>query len=252
MSNNSTNTSSRLIEIKPVHLPKEELDTEVVDLEEKSQLAEKMIDEAKEKAKDVEAKASHKLQEAQGEIQQQKEVWQQEKEELQEKAKEAGFQAGFQEGERKGFQQYSDKLEEANDLIAMATKDYHSTVASSEETIMDIAVKSAEKILNHELTTVHTSLVEVVKKAIEEVQGQPEIVLNVHPEDYPIIHSQKSELDSITEFNSTLRIYMKESIERFGCIIESPFGQINAGVGPQLQELREKLYQLVQEEKLDE
>ncbi|MCP3031193.1 flagellar assembly protein FliH [Halobacillus sp. A1] len=248
MSSHSSYSENRVIGIKKIRLNKEK--TTLSD--DNDIKANELVDQAEEKVRKAEAQSTLLMKEAEEEIQRQKQDWEKQRTNLIKNAENEGFRKGFEQGNKEGYDEYLNKISQANQLIELAKKDYLLTVGSSEETIMDIAMKSAEKIINCELKEHPSIFVEIVKRALEEVKSQTEIIVYVHPDDYPILHSQREELDSITEFNSTLSIYIKDSVERSGCIIESSFGQIIAGVDPQLQEIRQKLFQIVHEEKSDE
>ncbi|MCP3026123.1 flagellar assembly protein FliH [Halobacillus sp. A5] len=236
----------RVIEIKPVADEKRHPSVDV------QQQAGQLLAESKTQLLKAERQAEDMLQEARQLIEQEKKEWRKEKDYVKRQAEEKGYQEGFLRGEQKGVQSYSEKIDEINYLAELARQDYLTEISSTEEAIIEIAVACSEKIINKELEQNKDCIAEIVKKAIEEVYNQPEIKIYVHPDDYKIIHSQKEELASIIDYHSSLHIIMKETVERNGCIIESPFGQINAEVSSQLQELRERLHQLALEEKNDE
>ncbi|MFG6148916.1 flagellar assembly protein FliH [Halobacillus sp. B23F22_1] len=239
----------RLIQIKPLHVQKEK---DEVLKKHQEYSANELLLEAEATLKAAEEKSNDILQQARKEIEQEKESWNKEKERLIKEAEENGFQAGYKSGEELGAHTYSQKIDEVNELIKLANDNYLQKVSSSEEAIVEIAAACAEKILGKELQMNEASFIHVVKKAVEDVKNQPEIKVYVHPDDYPTIHAQKAELEAIMEFQSSLHIIIKETVEKHGCIIESSFGQIDAGLGSQLTELRRKLDQIVQEEKADE
>ncbi|MCA1009233.1 flagellar assembly protein FliH [Halobacillus halophilus] len=239
----SNQSSQRIIHIKPV----EKL-TSTVSVEEhlyneqelalqKRQQAEKILEEAREEA-------SQLLQEAEHKIEADKKAWQEERIQLVQAAEREGYETGVTQG----YHDYTEKLEEANLIIAKANQSYHSIVASSEETIVEIALRSAEKIVNCHLQDHPESFLYLVKKVVKEVQEQPEIAIYVHPDQYSDLQSQAEELQRMTSLKTNLSIYVKDEMEPFSCVIESPFGRIDAGIDSQLKELREKVFRVVQEE----
>ncbi len=242
--------NKRVIQIRPFPLSNSEEEEKPTG--EKEAKAEHLIQQAEDKVIEAQTKAEDILQQARQTVEQEKREWSKEKAHLRKQAEGEGFSAGFNQGEEQGFQTFHDKISEANQLLELARQDYLAKISATEEAILDIAVECAEKILNKELEQDKSSLFNVIKKAVEEVQEQPVISVFVHPEIYPLIHSQKSELEAITDCHAALQIIIKDTVEKNGCIIESPFGQINAGIESQLQELREKLFQLAQEERADE
>ncbi|SFF70438.1 flagellar assembly protein FliH [Halobacillus alkaliphilus] len=234
--------SQRIIQIKPVEKltpavsMEESLSSEQELAEQKRQQAEKVLEEAREEASQLLQAAEHK-------IDADKKAWEEERIQLVQAAEKEGYQAGVTQG----YQDYTEKLEEANHIIAKANQSYHSIVGSSEETIVEIALRAAEKILNCHLEDHPESFSNLVKKVVKEVQEQPEIAIYVHPDQYGYLQSQAEELQRMTSLKTNLSIYVKDEMEPFSCVLETPFGRIDAGIDSQLKELREKVFRVVQE-----
>ncbi|MFD2925522.1 flagellar assembly protein FliH [Halobacillus naozhouensis] len=241
----------RVIGLKPVTIQKRKHEREAAE-QQSNEKANQLLEEAEQELVQARQEAQRNLEAVELEISAQRNAWQKEKESLVHEAYQEGFDKGIRDGQAQGYQEYSEQLAQINHILSLAQKDYASTVSASEEMILELAVTSAEKIINAQLVEKPEYFLSVVKKVIEEVREHPEIVVYVHPDDYELIQSQKGELESITSFKATLTIYINDSQERFGCMIESPFGRVEAGIDHQLTQLREKLHQLVQEEKNDE
>ncbi len=248
---NQNSLQKRVIGLKPVTIQKRQHEREASEQQSNDE-ANRLLAEAEQELALAKQEAQSQLKAVEQEISAQRDAWDGEKESLAQEAYQEGFNKGFHDGQSQGYQEFSEQLTQINHIMTLAQKDYASTVSASEEMILELAVSSTEKIINQQLKADPESFLPVVKKAIEEVQDHPEIVVYVHPNDYELIHSQKSELVSITSFKATLTIYIDESLERFSCMVESPFGRVEAGIDHQLTQLREKLHQLVQEEKNDE
>ncbi|MBA2174113.1 flagellar assembly protein FliH [Halobacillus locisalis] len=244
--------SNRVIEIKPIALQNEKLAhqeiPEEAKLQEKQQQMDKKLKEAEQHRVQVNEEVTRLKQQAEKDIEEAKTRWAEERVKLVEEAKTEGYQAGFDQGLKESKQQFEAKLNQANAIIDEANQSYHRTVESSEETIIELAVRSAERILNYELDQREGAFVEVVKRAIKEVHDQPEITVTVHPDHYELVSAQREELHRITHSKADLSIYVRDDVDANGCLIESPFGLINAGVDQQLNELRQRLFEVVNEE----
>ncbi|MFQ3543333.1 flagellar assembly protein FliH [Halobacillus rhizosphaerae] len=254
MSNLSSNTyiPSKVIKIKPVALKESSHkrdDHSEEWLREQAQLTYQQAEAELEKAK---SEAEKVLTESRNQLQQEKKMWLEEKEIRLAEAKEEGYKDGFEAGKTEGYQQYKDLIQQANALIKKADENYHEVLDSSEEEIIEIAVKSSEKILHKTIESDPQIFANIVKEVIKEVHDQPEISVFVNPEQYPFIQSLTSELNAVIDSRSRLTVYMRESLSLYDCTIESPFGRIEAGIDSQLNEIRERLTDLAQEERSDE
>lgn len=238
----------KIIGIKPVKKlyqiekeePKEKKEEDVAELAEQ---ARKILEQAKEEAETM-------LDSARKTIQQEKVEWEKEKEMLTKQAKEQGIQIGTEQGQQQGYQEYENLLGQAAQIIKLAKKDYQATLTESEDMIVHIALTAASKILKTEVEkTEH--YVQMVQYVLKEVKDQTKITVFSHPEDYHLLLTQKDELLNIVHYDADLTIYPDSELTRGACIIESPYGMIDAGIDSQLQELRDKLFEISKEKAIE-
>lgn len=199
--------------------------------------AEQIINEAK----NYETEVKHQLEQA-------KEQWEIEKLHLMDLAKEEGFKEGFEEGKQQGYGEYKDLITKANKVIQSSKEDYFKKIESSEQTILMLALKVAEKIMGQQLKDEPERFIKVVKNAIQEAKENREVQLHVHPKYYDFILSHKEELIKIFPREVELYIYPNEQLSENGCVIESESGRIDASVDVQLEEIKRKLFDLLESE----
>lgn len=205
------------------------------------------IDDAKRVLKKIEEKRIEMIRDIQRDVQIEKEKWEEEKRTLIEEAKETGYQAGYEQGKNEAIEQYNALIAEANELVDMAKKDYDAIVKKYEEAIVQLAIAAAEKIIHTEIGKDASHYVSIVQQAIEELQDRTELKVYVHPDDYPFIMKQKSEIEQLLEDDETLSIYMDPQLIRGDCFIKHPYGQLDVSIDSQLQQLKQALEQYVLE-----
>lgn len=201
------------------------------------QEAEKIINEAMEQKKEILSQ-----------IQKEKEAWNEEKQSLMEEAQKTGYQDGFQKGKEDGYKQYENVVKQAEQLIHHSKKDYQKKLEQSEETIIKIAMKAAEKILAKKLEDDDELFLAIVREVIHEVKEYPEVKIYVHPDKYAYLLDQKDELKELFTTNVELYIFPDHHLKQNGIYVESPFGKIDASVDTQLEQLKTKLLNLVRED----
>lgn len=184
---------------------------------------------------------------AKNEIETEKNNWQQEKKVWIEKAKEEGYMEGFSTGKEQAFQEYRDLIDQTNSIVRRANEEYDAIVAKSDETIINLAIHVAEKILNQKIQEDSKAFLNIVKTAAKELQDQSDISIYLHPNKYSFILEHKQELTQILENNMKLSIYVKEELDIDACIIEHAFGQIDASIDTQLNQIKQILQDVVQE-----
>ncbi len=239
MTSLSNHTSGRVIQIKPIRTndesPAENNEQHhLLKTEEKRKEAEAALEAAQ-------LKRDQLLKNAENEIEELKQAWEAEKQDLQNEAYQNGFDQGVQQGEKDGYDSYIDKLKVANGIIEQAKERHDNIVKSSEETIAEIALQCSGKILHQQLEDSPEMFLPLVKKVVQDVQDQPEIVVYVHPDQYGTVHSQTEELKRLVGHKTQLTLYADEDLVPFSCLIESPFGRVDAGIDSQLTELRKKV-----------
>jgi flagellar assembly protein FliH len=180
-------------------------------------------------------------------IEKEKESWEEEKKKLMAQAKKEGYEAGFINGREESTKEFSSLIEQANTITASALQDYNKTIEKSEETILDLAIRTAGKVMKQKIEEDPASFLPIVKSAIKELKDQRVITIYLHPDNYQTVMEQKDELIQILEDEMKLSIYAKENLAVNGCLIHHQFGQIDASVDTQLEQIRKALFEIAME-----
>ncbi|WP_175559215.1 flagellar assembly protein FliH [Sediminibacillus albus] len=220
------------VESIPVSTPEDEL-----------QNVEQQLEIAKEKLARVKQEAEQTVQQANEQAEKQKSDWLKEKERLYEEVKQQGYQAGFEMGKQEGIMQYEGMLNEAKAIINDAKTDYEAVLEKSEDTVLELAIRAASRIIHRELAESDV-FANIVQQVIREAKDQEKIAVYSHPDDYQVIMKQKDELRNIVVGQAELYFYPVLDLAKGSCIVETSFGRIDAGVDTRLLELRDKLFEV--------
>ncbi|MET3682134.1 flagellar assembly protein FliH [Alkalibacillus flavidus] len=229
---------TKKIQLKPIDLPEEPVEETEDETEvDYDALAQEKVQEAEQKLEDAQQQADQMIQDARAQIEQEREQFEAEKQKALNQAHEQGYQDGFQQGEG----QFNDLINQATQAVERAQSDYHNKVQAAEETILSIAVKSAEKILHQQLHEDESRFLPVVQESIEDVSDQPEIKVYVHVNQYQLLLDRKQTLQQLLNQYTTLSIYPKKTMDEYGCVIETEQGQIDTSIDTRLNELKRTL-----------
>lgn len=198
------------------------------------------IDQANEELQRIKMKQAETIKESNAEIEAAKANWATTKQKYIDQAKEEGFE----QGKHNGFDQYKRLIADANEVVKAARKDYYSTIEQSDEVILDLAIHTAEKILRQQLNEQRERFVPIVQSAIKDVKNKSEVTIYVHPENYNFVVRQKDELKQFDKGKLNISIYASDELNEGSCLIEHPFGQVDASIDTQLQQLREALHEV--------
>lgn len=171
-------------------------------------------------------------------IKQEQEQWEQEKQTLINEAEKLGYHEGFAQGETEGLRQYEEKINEANHLVKTARNDYETTVLHSKDTIIQLALTTAEKIINDHIQNEPAAFKSIVEAALETIRNDEYISIYVHPNQFDFLIKQKGELMNSVDGQTHLEIFIDHNLTEMSCMIEHPFGRVDASIDTQLDQIR--------------
>ena len=242
---NSNELPKREIKIKPIEYVK--MQTSERRQEETAESVLANVEQAKEELKQLEEQKATMLSNVQEEIDRARENWEIEKAALMETAQKAGYEAGFQTGKEASMKEYEAEIAEANHIVDLVKVDYQKTLEQTEDVIIDIAIHTAEKILGEKLNEAPERFLELVRLALKEINDQSVVSIYLHPANYETVLVQKAELKRMLEKDTKLSLYMNDELQEGSCLIEHPFGQIDASIDTQLEAIRNALRELIME-----
>jgi len=155
------------------------------------------------------------------------------------------YAAGFAQGEQAGRQRAEAELAS---LIAAFKNIGAEFEAFKKEfyrrhqgTIIDLAIRIAQKVIHQEVITNREFVAGVVTSAIRLAIDRERLKVRVHPDDVELCHRKR--LDIIKHVDGIKQIVFEadETVGRGGAIVESGFGEIDARLDQQLEELESRL-----------
>ena len=179
-------------------------------------------------------------------IEQLKVVWEEEKLQLQQQAYEDAFSKGFEEGMQKASSQMADSIRLTNEIVDLARLNAEKYIEEQEQVILDLAMKSAEKIIGYELETNKDAFVSIIKRALKEVRELNNIKIYISYEYYPLVSSYRDELAELFPPDVQFLIFVNEDLQDEQCYIESNHGRVIVSIDEQLYELRSKLSEILE------
>lgn len=232
----------KVIQVKPVKVKQEKVDLKDKQVvEDHLDNIEKKIEMVTSQLSNLEQKYKIKKEELEQEIEKKRLSWQEEKQKYIEEAKEIGFQAGYDAGKSESLKIYHNKIDEINKLANLAKKDYKTSVESSTDTILQLAITTAEKILDKKIEEDPANFTSIVEGALKTVKTDDFIDIYVHPDKYELLIQHKEQLQKSLDGQTKLQVYINHDLRDNSSIIEHSFGQIDVSVDTQLKEIHKVL-----------
>ncbi|MGG0657933.1 flagellar assembly protein FliH [Rummeliibacillus pycnus] len=241
----SSNENFRTIEIKELFLPQDDVE-ETITLQNILEERTKLIDEAQQEINEQRQVFEQQCMVERETLNDAKAEWEQEKLELQKQAYEEGFQQGLEEGHLKAEANMSEAIQLANNTIVQSKANADQYLQEQEEIILDLAIRSAERILGTTLEENYERYIDIVRRGLKEAREMKEIKLYVSPTYHQLVTEHREELSTMFPVGVPFMIFVNEDIGETDCYIETNHGRIMVGIDQQLNELRLKLVEILE------
>lgn len=122
--------------------------------------------------------------------------------------------------------QLAQTLEEVTDL-----REQMATYAEHE--MVQLAIEIAKKIVRREVTVDREIVISLARVALSRLHNRVLASVRLHPEDYQYVAAHREKLGTV----STIKLIEDGSISRGGCLIETDFGDVDARIEQQFNEI---------------
>jgi flagellar biosynthesis/type III secretory pathway protein FliH len=129
-----------------------------------------------------------------------------------------------------------------NQLLDSIAKETARFAGDLEREAYRFAVAVAERIVKREIVLDETVVMRQMREALRRIVGVETVTIRVHPEDEALVRSHRSALLTSSDAVREILIEGDESIERGGCILESPTGNVDARIGSQMRQIETALF----------
>jgi flagellar assembly protein FliH len=103
-----------------------------------------------------------------------------------------------------------------------------------ESQLMELVFSISHKVIDSEIKTSPQIILGMLKKGFEKVKDAKEYEVKINPADYDTIIDKKDEIKEILKTSGHIKFKKDENIERGGCQIITPQGEISSEPGKQL------------------
>jgi flagellar assembly protein FliH len=163
--------------------------------------------------------------------------------ELAQQAHEEGLSKGYEEGFAQGSQTALTEmqqtmqlaLEKAQRIVTTAEQESVQLVIDAERQIIEIALAVASKVLAREIEENPTTILPIVKEALQKVRDQDQIVIRVNPEDYEMVLMAKRDLQLMVGREHAVTLSADHIVPIGGCIIDTALGTVDARLDTKLE-----------------
>ncbi|WP_209122386.1 flagellar assembly protein FliH [Alkalihalobacillus sp. BA299] len=206
-----------------------------------------MLQQAEQQAQRIIQKAEEAARQVREQLEIERKHVNNELEQLKEQSRQQGYENGYEQGLEAGRLQYEEAIAQAQNIIEASKKDYLEVIEQAQPTIIELAFTVSQKLIGSVVNAEDEAWINLVQEAIQEVRDQDEVKVFVHPSWYERTLQQKNELLNLLSHAEQLFIYPDPQLNEYGCVIETPFGRIDASMDSQLTELKHLLLEKLKE-----
>ncbi len=178
--------------------------------------AERHIEEAKKKVKEIEEEAYRKGFS---------------------EGKKAGIEAGIEEGREK-VEPVLDSFKKGIEGLLRYRREIYER---SEGELLKLVIAVARRVIHKELSLNRDVILSVIRDAMKNVLSQDRITIRVNPADFEIAVASRPDFKDLVDDINNISFKGDESISRGGCIIDTNHRTIDARIEQQIKEIEETL-----------
>jgi len=133
-------------------------------------------------------------------------------------------------------------LAEVTAILVSAHAAAESERKAAKELALPLARKMAERIIGRAVELDPSILGEIVGQALAASHMREGcMVLRVHPEDLPAVDQSRPRWSQKLATTTSVRVVSDPSVERYGCVVETPVGRLDGRLQTQLDALERAL-----------
>ncbi len=156
-----------------------------------------------------------------------------------------GLAEGTREGMAKAEKQLGSLILGFENMVAEFENIKNDFYVSHQDIVLELALKIAKKVIHQEVKTEHDFIIGVLNSAIKLAVDREKLKIRVNPDDLELCLKKRP--DFIRDVDGIKKIIFEsdECIQRGGAIVEYAFGEIDARIEKQFEEVERGIGSLI-------
>lgn len=242
---NETKENSKPIQIRNLYVQEMMNTDEPLTIDVLTQERSKMLEQVNQEIAEKRALLTKDIEETKQYVEDQLNAWEEEKIVYQQQAYDEAFIQGLEEGRLKAQADMQNSLKLANETMKIAHENAANYLQQQEQVILELALRTAERIIATKLEDNEELFLSIVKRGLKEAREMKVIKLYVSPTYFELVSNNREELSSIFPVDVPFMVFVDEDMNETDCYIETNHGRIVVSIDEQVQELRRKLVDIL-------
>ncbi len=159
---------------------------------------------------------------------------------------EEAWQKGYSEGIAAAQKECEVTIAQAEEIKAGALMEHDEVLAGIEAEVVNLILDVSKKVIGSEIALNKENMIYLIKQAIEGCSNKNGILLKVAPEDYNFLMANRDKLSAYIDCADEIELKQEMSLKQGACMLETPFGNVDAGVQTKLKKIEEAFRELLQ------
>lgn len=165
-------------------------------------------------------------------------------EELHREAREKGFEEGRVQGWQEGKTEADRLVDRLHVIVSKSVERRNEIIGDSEAQLVALVLNIARKVVKVLSENQRNVVVNNVVQALRKLKSKSDVIIRVNMVDLKITSEHMKELTDRIERLGNVQLLEDATVDPGGCIIETDFGEIDARISSQLQEIEDKILEI--------
>ncbi|HDQ15124.1 MAG TPA: flagellar assembly protein FliH [Sediminispirochaeta sp.] len=204
----------------------------------------KKTEEARQAKDQAEAEKDQILDDARREAEEMRRQAESEVEKIRKDAYQEGYKAGHQEGYESGRPEVERLVEQLHHIIDKTLEKRKEIIEESETQLINMVLLIAKKVVKVISENQKNVVINNVIQALRKLKSRGEVLIKVNLDDVELTTEHVKDFMRMVDNVQSVTVVEDSTVDKGGCIIETDFGEIDARISSQLQEIEEKITEL--------
>ena len=159
------------------------------------------------------------------------------------------FDTGYKEGREKGYLEGKSEVdrlvERLHVVLSKAIEKRNEIIDESETQLINLVLLIAKKVIKVISENQRNVVINNVIQALRKLKSRGDVIIRVNLADLELTSDHTRDFMEKIENVKSVTVLEDSSVDRGGCIIESDLGQIDARISSQINEIEEKILELI-------
>lgn len=204
----------------------------------------KKTEDSRREKQEAEQEAERVKREAQQEADQMRQTAENEVSKIRQDAYDEGYNAGHEEGYNSGKPEVERLVEQLHHIIDKTLEKRSEIIEESETQLINLVLMITKKVVKVISENQKNVVINNVIQALRKLKSRGEVLIKVNLEDVELTTDHVKDFMRMVDNVQSVTVVEDSTVDRGGCIIETDFGEIDARISSQLQEIEEKIIEL--------